>query len=307
MPESGSGWIWIFGAIVFLLCSNAVYALVELAIGGPQATINILSLIGETYDVSVTTYVVTSMLAAATFFGVLCSLFIRKLTVETAAAKISDTIESKLQHNQGQLEKVVTKRFANLSMNDFKITEHLKHIKIQLEENQGRIEKTDKARNKYNRTIEKQIITLKEMKRKIEKIESQLTPKPHLTSRSNIQEISGVGDKIADELKTAGITTVEKLIIEEPAVIAQRTKLSDSKIEKIQGTAQLLMIPRINENKAKLLQKAGITSANKLASQNPIPLFKKIANVTKNSDDTPTLEEITSYIKSARSNFTAFN
>lgn len=306
MSQNGSGWAWIFGVIVFLLCLNATYALIELVVGGHQSSINILSLLGGTYDVPVSVYVLTSMLTAAASFSFLYSSFIRKLTMETASAKMLDALESKLHHNRGQIEKVVTKKFANLSMNDFKITENLKNIEMQIGENQRRLEKIGETRNKYGRTMENQIVALEDMKKKLEKIELRLTPKPRLTSRSDIQEVSGVGQKTAEELKSVGITNVERLIIEDPAVIAKKTELSKNKIEKIQSTAQLLMIPKIDENKAKLLQKAGITSADTLASQNPIQLFKKIASVAKSSDDAPTLEEIASYIKFARSNLIFF-
>ena len=306
MSQNGSGWAWIFGVIVFLLCLNATYALIELVVGGHQSSINILSLLGGTYDVPVSVYVLTSMLTAAASFSFLYSSFIRKLTMETASAKMLDALESKLHHNRGQIEKVVTKKFANLSMNDFKITEDLKNIEMQIGENQRRLEKIGETRNKYGRTMENQIVALEDMKKKLEKIELRLTPKPRLTSRSDIQEVSGVGQKTAEELKSVGITNVERLIIEDPAVIAKKTELSKNKIEKIQSTAQLLMIPKIDENKAKLLQKAGITSADTLASQNPIQLFKKIASVAKSSDDAPTLEEIASYIKFARSNLIFF-
>ncbi|MCK4440071.1 DUF4332 domain-containing protein [Candidatus Bathyarchaeota archaeon] len=306
MSQNGSGWAWIFGVIVFLLCLNATYALIELVVGGHQSSINILSLLGGTYDVPVSVYVLTSMLTAAASFSFLYSSFVRKLTMETASAKMLDALESKLHHNRGQIEKVVTKKFANLSMNDFKITEDLKNIEMQIGENQRRLEKIGETRNKYGRTMENQIVALEDMKKKLEKIELRLTPKPRLTSRSDIQEVSGVGQKTAEELKSVGITNVERLIIEDPAVIAKKTELSKNKIEKIQSTAQLLMIPKIDENKAKLLQKAGITSADTLASQNPIQLFKKIASVAKSSDDAPTLEEIASYIKFARSNLIFF-
>ncbi len=306
LSENGSGWAWILGIIVFLLCFNATYALIELVVRGPQSSINVLSLVDGTYDVPVSIYVLASMITAAASFSFLYSSFIRKLTVETASTKMLDALESKLRHNRGRMEKVVTKKFANLSMNDFKITENLKNIKIQLEESQGRLEKIGEARYQYRRTMEKQIVVLEDMKKKLEKIELQLTPKPRLTSRSDIQEVSGVGQKIAEKLKSVGITNVERLIIEDPTLIAQKTELTKNKIKKIQSTVQLLMIPKIDENKAKLLQKAGITSADTLASQNPIQLFKKIASVTKSSDDAPTLEEIASYIKFARSNLIFF-
>ena len=308
LSKKWSGWTWILGAIVFVLCVNAAYAIVKLVVTGPQTVINVLALVGETYYVSVSVYFLTSVLAATVFFGYLCSASNGRLLMESVAMKMPEAIDLQLRHSRERLEKVVTKKFAALSVNEFKVAEDLKNIQMQLGETRKRIEKIDETmRNKYGNAVKMQIAELEDLKKKIEELKSQLMPKPRLTSRSVIQEISGVGKKTAEKLKSVGMASVEDLIVEDPAVIAQKTKLSKKKIEKLQTTAQLLMIPRIDGNKAILLQKAGITSADKLADENPIRLFKKVANVTKNGDNTPTLEEIASYIRSARSNFRVFD
>jgi len=307
LSKKRSGWTWILGAIVFLLCINAAYALIELVIMGTQANINVFSLVGGTYDVPVSVYFLASVFAAAVSFGYLCSFSSSRLTMEAAVAKILGTVEAKLRHSQEQLEGVLTEKFAKLSMNEFKVTEDLKNIEMQLGENRTGMEKIGATRIKNGEAMKRQIRELADIKKKIEEIESRLAPKPRLTSRSDIREISGVGKKTSQELKSVGVTNVEGVIVEDPAVIAHDTKLSKKKIEKIRATAQLLMIPGINGKKARLLQKAGITSLDKLSNQNSIQLFKKIANVAKNSDDTPSLEEIASYIKFARFNFSAFD
>jgi hypothetical protein len=293
---------------VFLLCINAAYALIKLVVTGPQNVINVLSLVDGTYYMSVSVYFLTSVLAATVSFGCLCSASSGRSLMESVATKMPEAIDLQLRHSQQQLEKIVSKKFAALLVNEFKVAEDFKNIRIQIGETRKRIEKIDATiRNKYGNALKMQIAELEDVKKKIEELKSQLMPKPCLTSRSVIQEISGVGKKTAEKLKSFGMTSVEDLIVEDPAVIAQKTKLSKKKIEKLQATAQLLMIPRIDGNKAILLQKAGITSADKLADENPIRLFKKVANVTENSDDTPTLEEIASYIRSARSNFSVFD
>lgn len=299
-------WAWLFGAIVFLLCVNAGYALVELIVGGSQVNINVFSLIGGVYDVPVLVYVLFSVLTAAVSFGVLCSFFTGKFKMSAAVTKMVDGVELKFQHNREHLEKVVTKKFGKLSMSDFRITEDLKTIKVQLGENRRIVEQIGRNRDKFARTVKKQNVLLEDMNKKMETIEAGLTPKSLLSSRSDVQEISGVGDKIAEELKSVGVATVERLLVEDSAVIAQRTELSKGKIEKLQGTAQLLMIPGVDENKARLLQKVGVMSADKLASQNPILLFKKVGIVAERRDDAPTLEEIASYVKFARSNLSIF-
>ena len=304
--RSGSGSTWLFGVIVFLLCFNATYSLIELAVMGPQADINILFVVGGTFYVPITFYFLTSVLVATVFFGYFCSLMIRKLTIVSAAAEMFDVLEGKFRRSREQLEKAFTKKFAKLSIDEFEVTEYLKNVKMQLRENQKRIQEIGEIRGKYKATLKRQIVALEEIKKKTEKIESLLAPKPLLTSCSDIQKISGVDKKTAEKLKSVGITHVEDLITEYPVNIALSTKIPKRKIEKIQAAAQFLMIPGIDEKKAKLLQKAGVTSAKKLADQDPIRLFKRLASVAENIDDRPNLEEIASYIKFAKSSFSVF-
>jgi predicted flap endonuclease-1-like 5' DNA nuclease len=306
LSKKGSGGTWILGAIVFLLCINTAYALIELVILGPEANINLLLLISGTLDVPVSVYFLASVLAAALSFGYLSSSFNNRFALEVAVAKMLSVVESKLQHNQEQVEGVITEKLAALSMDEFEVTAGLKNIEMQLEENLKGMEKLSST-SKNGKAMKRQIRELAAIKKKIEEMESKLAPKPQLTSRSDIQEVSGVGKKTYQELKSAGVTNVEGVIVEDPAVIAEETKLSKKEIEKIRATAQLLMIPGIDGKKAKLLQKAGITSLERLSNQNPIQLFKKVANVAKKSDDAPSLEEIASYIKFARFNFSEFN
>jgi len=303
---SGRGSTWLFGVIVFLSCLNAIYSLVELAVTGPQADINILFMLGGTFYVPISFYFLTSVLVATLCFGYFCSLIIRKLTIESTATKMFDVVEEKSRHNQEQLEKAFTKKFAELSMDEFEVAEALKSIKMQLRENQKRIQEIGEMRGKYGVTLKRQTVVLKEIKKKTEKMESLLAPKCLLNGCSDIQEIGGVDKKMAEKLKSVGITHVEDLITEYPRKIALSTRIPKRKIEKIQAAAQFLMIPGIDRKRAKLLQKAGITSAKKLADQDPIQLLKKLASVTENIDDRPTLEEIASYIKFAQSGFSVF-
>lgn len=302
LSKKGTGQAWILGSIVFLLSLNAVWALVELVMKGPQTEINLLYIIG----LPVSIYFSASALLAMIFFSYLCSVFMRESRMDPTDKLIED-FEEKLKQDREQLGEAVTKTFARLSMNEFKIADGLKNIETHLKENQKRIEEAGEIESKYGKNVERQIFALKGIKTKIERIEGKLAPKPPLTSRSKIQEIGGVGQKIAEKLKSVGVTNVEELIIKDPAVIAQRIQLSKSRIEKIQTNAQLLMIPRISEKKVKLLQKAGITSIDQLASENSIQLFKKVVEATEDGDETPTLEEIASYIRFARSNFSVYH
>ena len=63
------------------------------------------------------------------------------------------------------------------------------------------------------------------------------------------------------------------------------------------------MIPGTNGKTVRLLQKAGIDRIEKLAREDTLRLFRKIAKVTQENEFRPTLEEVASYIKYARTNY----
>ena len=78
--------------------------------------------------------------------------------------------------------------------------------------------------------------------------------------------------------------------------------------ERLQAMAQLLMIPGVDENDSELLVDAGITSRRELGDQDLIQLSRRISEVVKtnieqgkvSNDASPTIEDISSWIKMAR-------
>jgi predicted flap endonuclease-1-like 5' DNA nuclease len=157
--------------------------------------------------------------------------------------------------------------------------------------------------------IKKQKVELEDMKIRLEKIEEKLVPpQPRLKSQDNPEEIRGIGPRLGEELGVLGITNVGELITADPAIIDEKTRVSRDMAERLQATAQLLMIPGVDENDAELLVDAGITSRRELADQDLVPLGRKISEIVKtyieegkmSEDEKPTIEEISSWIRIAR-------
>lgn len=294
---------WILGVVVFFLCVNSAYALIGLVIVGFQAEINILYLVGGTYYMPMYLYFFISAWAAAVSFSYL--VFSRNSGVQIDADAVAGSVEDMLQNDRLKLEKEVRDKFAKLSLGQFGYATSLKNIKMLIEENVKRMERLAEVEDKYAKSVEKQLIEIETLKKKIEKMEHELKPKPRLNSNSDIQEIDGVGEKTAEKFRSVGINKVQDLITEPSSTLAQTTGLSKNKIEKIKAVTHLLMVPGINEKNVKLLQKAGIKSVSKLANQSPIKLFKKIATI-KNGENKPSLEEVASYITLARSNLNLY-
>lgn len=297
--DNGSSAIWIFTIFVFLLCLIAVHALIEFVINGPSVNINILSIIGGTLYISALAYLLLSALAASLSIGCFCSHIIRKLK-KTGANVAFAVLEAKLENNEKKIERALDKDIAKLSLDQFMVSRDLKSINTRMKESQTIMEKIGKVWEAHEKAVNKQAIALSILEKRLKKIESRIVPKPCLAATSDVKEITGVGEKTAESLKAAGIGSVEDLIIEDPAIIAQKTNISESNITKIQAIAELLMIPGINSKTVKLLQKAGVSSVEELARQNPMRLFKKIAIISGKKEAKPTLEELALHIRLAQ-------
>ncbi len=158
--------------------------------------------------------------------------------------------------------------------------------------------------------IAKQTDEIATIKFKLESLEDAVvTPKPLLTSQSSVEYIKGIGPRKGSELKEIGITSAGDLIMADPKVLAEKMGSSDKTVEKLQGRAQLSMIPGLKSKDLGLLEDLDITNRRSLAAQDSIELSKKIYAIFRENHakgkvaeaDLPTFEEIYTWVKSARS------
>ena len=166
-------------------------------------------------------------------------------------------------------------------------------------------------RNTKNaKAILKQMGEIEDIKLKLEKLEFELTkmPKPQLTSQSDPEEVRGIGENTGNDLKEMGITNVRELILTDAGVIADKTGMSLKTVEKLQGRAQLQMIPGIKEKDLDFLEDVGVMNRKELAEQDPIDLGMRMNEVLKvkieegkiSEAEKPTVEEIYSWVKFAK-------
>ncbi len=176
-----------------------------------------------------------------------------------------------------------------------------------------RLAKIEDNTQKYAQRINKSTTTIMRQEGEIEDIKSKLVrledefvkPKPQLTSQSNVEDVRGIGETTGNELREMGITNVGELVLTDPAVIAEKIDMSEKTVEKLQGRAQLAMVPGITEKDLILLEDADIMSRKDLATQDPIDLGKKISEIFKacveegklSELDKPSIEEIDAWIK----------
>ena len=176
-----------------------------------------------------------------------------------------------------------------------------------------RLAKIDDNMQRYSQRVKKSTTTIMKQQDEIADIKLKLAsledefvkPKPQLASQSNVEDVRGIGETTGNELREMGITNVGELVLTDPAVIADKTDMSEKTVEKLQGRAQLAMIPGVAEKDLILLEEAGVMNRKDLASQDPIDLGKKINGIFKvyvkegklSEADKPSVEEIDSWIK----------
>jgi len=226
---------------------------------------------------------------------------------DTKLADAKNGITKQLSEQEEEMKQINT-NLVNL------FTKNLADVKGEMARQLGKIGNT-MARNEQSsrrsaKAILKQMSEIADIKLKIEQLEEELAkmPKPQLTSQSNPEEVRGIGETTGNELREMGITNVGELVLTDPAVIAKKTSMTEKMVEKLQGRAQLAMVPGVKAKDMILLEEAGVTNRKELADQDPLELGRKINGVFKvyveegkiSEAEKPTIEEIYSWVKFAK-------
>lgn len=183
-------------------------------------------------------------------------------------------------------------------------------VNAQLNDVRETLTKLESRDTKTATAITKQKGEIEDIKKKIELIEASLiAPKAMLKSNNNVEDVKGIGPNKTEDLNKIGITSVSDLIMADPKVVASALGSSDKTAEKLQGRAQLQMIPGIEEKDLLMLEELDITDRKSLSSQDPIELGKKMNAIFKINladgkvleADKPTIDKIESWVKYTKS------
>lgn len=231
-------------------------------------------------------------------------------SLEYESANIITKIRKNLKDDFGKQEKNLEQLHKNLTSKLESESVDIKtQIGIQLQELEKTLQESEKRAKKNTKTITKQKKEITDIREKITNLEQEfIQPKTLLTSQSNPKQIRGIGPNTNDELKKMGITNIGELILADPKTIAQKTSTSEKTAKKLQGIAQLSMIPSLEDKDILLLEEIGITNQQELAEQTPIEIGRKInKNIQEQIDSgkisetqKPTIEQITLWIKYAK-------
>ena len=241
--------------------------------------------------------------------------------IKTVQTSLANKINKKSAVMKSEIEKNLTEGFGEQAemLKQFhtsitnRFTSESTEMKVEIENQLVQIgeamKKQDQSAKKTAKNISKQKTEITSIQTKLTKLENEFVkPDPQLTSKSNPEKVRGIGPTTMNELKEMGITTVGQLIMEDPKVIAEKTSTSQKTAQKLQGIAQLSMVPGVTEKDIILLEEAEITNRKTLANQDPIELSMKINKVFKiqleegkiQETEKPTIEEIQSWIKNAK-------
>jgi len=224
-------------------------------------------------------------------------------------SKLAEVKGEMAKQIKGQSEEIkkVNANLANLfnkNLADFK-----DELAGQLVKMANNMEKHERRNRKSEKAILKQEEEIAEIKLNIERLEEEFgKPKPQLTSECKVEDVRGIGENTGNELREMGITNVGELVLTDPKVIADRIDMSEKTVEKLQGRAQLAMVPGVQEKDLILLEEAGVMNRQELANQDPLELGMKINGISKiyleegkiAEAEKPTIEEVYAWIKAAK-------
>lgn len=328
----------VLGFFAFLAGLNAVNAIFLWTQLTPETIIQPYLIGSLTGGLSVATYLWISILATFVFLGMTLNSLLGRMPDPTLLENVIEKVKV-LQNDQKLLAKLKTRlMIIDASLSDIrkgflegfseqredikkihkglfskvdkKLADLEKKMAKQLRKTEKTIQKAERINKQNATTLKKQMKEIANIKSQLEKLETQLAqPKPQLTSQSDLRKVRGIGTQLAKELNGIGIKNVGELVLTDPETIAAKTGASQTIVEKLQRRAQLLMIPSLTEKDIALLENLGITTRKKLAEQDPIELGRKMNGILQayvekgkiSEAEKPTVEEITSWIRFAKS------
>ena len=237
--------------------------------------------------------------------------------IEQVQANLVDKFDSELagvkremaRQIKGQREEIkkINANLANL------FTKNLADVKDELTRQfvkmGNSMERQERRNKKSEKAILKQEGEIAEIRLNLERLEDAFVkPKPLLTSQCKVEDVRGIGENTGNELRKMGIANVGELVLTDPAVIAEKIDMSEKMVEKLQGRAQLAMVPGLKEKDLTLLEEVGVMNRKDLANQDPFELGREMSGISKvyvdegkiSEAEIPTIEDIDSWIKFAK-------
>jgi len=308
---------WILAFLTFLAILNVFNAIIHLNSNSSMADLRIFNI--ALGSLNTEAYLWVSIIATFLLFGATSFSIYRGFPADPHMLQRLVKVEENLAFNANMIENTQIGFFRKLEENEKandeffrKITTSLEDVKKDASENSAKqqkaMQKIEEVNKKNAGTITKQTKELTNIKKKIENIAKETAQKAKLTSQTKLEKFKGVSPRLANKLNQIQIKTVSELLASDSASIAEKAFEPVETISRAQATAQLLMVPGVDEKHAQLLVKVGITSRRELANQDPVQLYRSIAGIARtyveqgrmSARKAPTIEDVSSWIKQAQ-------
>jgi hypothetical protein len=224
-------------------------------------------------------------------------------------ADLVKKFNSELVVVKGEMTKQINSQRGEIKKIDSNLADVKDELAGQLAGLASNMESHERRNRKSEKAIMKQEEEIGDIKMKMELLEAEFVPqKPLLTSQCKVEDVRGIGENTGNMLREIGITDVGELILADPKLIAEKIEMSEKTVEKLQGRAQLAMVPGVKEKDLILLEEAEVMNRRELAEQNPLELGMKINGISKiyvqdgkiAEAERPTIEEVYNWIKAAK-------
>lgn len=123
-----------------------------------------------------------------------------------------------------------------------------------------------------------------------------------------IEELEGVGPALGEKLRSAGISSTDKLLAgaktkKQRQELADACGIAEKMILKFANMADLFRITGVGQEFAELLEAAGVDTVPELAMRNPANLTEKMEEVNKAKQltrRTPSIKEVEKWVEEAK-------
>ncbi len=125
---------------------------------------------------------------------------------------------------------------------------------------------------------------------------------------AKLNKIAGISEDYAVKLKSAGVTTIEKLLSHGDTkqgrkAIAQKAQINEKLVSKWVHHADFFRIKGIAGLKAELLEQAGVPTVTVLGKQDPDKLYEKLVKVNNKAnlvERVPGIVQVRRWVKTAK-------
>lgn len=325
--------VWIFIIFAFLAVLGTLHAWISWQIQGA----NIVTVFS--FPIEITTYFIATLTASFAFIGAVCYVIFHVESLSLPLTQLSRDFEEKLNVKSEEIKGSTDEALTKLGLREFQLKEDMKALEKKLGELDGKLKESMESHGKILETAQKKLVDverkidrvqtaqqelpkLKKQLQSIETVEKDLkaiqgimakinsTPEPFVASTDSISVLEGkvMKPSTVQQLKENGVEKIEDLLLRSPLEIALTKTMDENEAKSVQSVIQLLMIPGIRHEDAMLLLKSGVSSKQELALQDALSLGARVAKTTElyvregriKEDEKPTLEEIASWIKLAK-------